>query len=105
MRNPERNSTSKSPSPTFSISSEKENRSANNRPSRLLKSKGGAGMAITARPGKRRRMESLDASNADQLDEVVDTHFYDPDQDMNERRALRKGLRDLNRNLNGLFAL
>lgn len=26
---------------------------------------------------------------------------YDPDQDMGERRRLRKGMRDLSRNLNG----
>jgi hypothetical protein len=62
-------------------------------------------MAPAARPSKRRRTEPLDTENASQvvIDEVADTLFYDPDQDMNERRAVRKGLRDLNRNLNGLF--
>ena len=104
----ERDSTSESPSSPLSISSEKENRSAHNGPSRQLKGKGKADMApSTARPGKRRRMEPLDTESASQaaLNEAVDTLFYDPDQDMNERRALRKGLRDLNRNLNGLSAL
>lgn len=105
MRPSGRNSSSKSPSPQLSISSEKENRSAHNRPSGRLKGKGKAAMAPAARPSKRRRTEPLDTENASQvvIDEVADTLFYDPDQDMNERRAVRKGLRDLNRNLNGLF--
>ncbi|KAH0544630.1 hypothetical protein FGG08_001280 [Glutinoglossum americanum] len=106
MRTPERNSISQLPSsPSLSNSSEKENQSAHNRNSKQLRGKGKGDTATpAARPGKRRRMEPLEASQATQLDEAVDTHFYDPDQDMNERRALRKGLRDLNRNLNGLFA-
>jgi non-structural maintenance of chromosomes element 4 len=61
------------------------------------------------RPGKRRRLDTVEhtsqAAHERHLDEVVDTHFYDPDQDINERRALRKGLRDLNRNLNGSSAV
>ena len=61
------------------------------------------------RPGKRRKVDPIEltsqAAHERHLDEVIDTHFYDPDQDMNERRALRKGLRDLNRNLNGLSAV
>ncbi|KAH0565540.1 hypothetical protein GP486_001073 [Trichoglossum hirsutum] len=96
-------SSSKSPSPQFSISSEKENRSVRSRTPGRLKGKGKAEMAPPAvRPGKRRRMEPLDTESASQvaLDEAVDTLFYDPDQDVNERRAVRKGLRDLNRNLN-----
>jgi non-structural maintenance of chromosomes element 4 len=36
-----------------------------------------------------------------ELDERVDKDFYDPDQDDEERRAVRKGMRDLNKELNG----
>lgn len=35
------------------------------------------------------------------LQEVVDTDYYDPDQDIEERRAVRKNLRELTTNLNG----
>lgn len=30
--------------------------------------------------------------------------YYDPDQDVAERRKIRKGLRDLQREMNGIFA-
>lgn len=30
--------------------------------------------------------------------------YYDPDQDVTERRKIRKGLRDLQREMNGIFA-
>ena len=30
-----------------------------------------------------------------------DKEYYDPDQDQDERRALRKGMRDLAKELNG----
>lgn len=36
------------------------------------------------------------------LEAVNDTRYYDPDQPMEERRAVRKGMRDLGRELNGL---
>lgn len=36
-----------------------------------------------------------------ELDERVDKQFYDPDQDEEERRATRKSMRDLNKELNG----
>jgi non-structural maintenance of chromosomes element 4 len=36
-----------------------------------------------------------------ELDERVDKDFYDPDQDDEERRAVRKGMRELNKELNG----
>ncbi|KAI9779946.1 MAG: nuclear protein [Geoglossum umbratile] len=104
---PVRGSLSQSPAPSPDASSEKENRSVHKSSSRQLRGKGRLDMAPPIdRPGKRRRVEPLDAEHTSQaaherhLDEVVDTHFYDPDQDINERRALRKGLRDLNRNLN-----
>ncbi|WEW55949.1 hypothetical protein PRK78_001384 [Emydomyces testavorans] len=40
------------------------------------------------------------AAHRKRLEEVVDTQFYDPDQDPEERRAVRKGLRDLSTKLN-----
>ena len=38
-----------------------------------------------------------------ELEERVDKDFYDPDQDEQERRAVRKGMRDLNKELNSSF--
>lgn len=35
--------------------------------------------------------------------EVNDTDFYDPDQNEEERRAVRKGLRELVKDLNGMM--
>ena len=57
---------------------------------------------------KRRRLTERGLAATDsktahkrQLQLVNDTDFYDPDQDPEERRAVRKGLRDLARDLNG----
>lgn len=36
------------------------------------------------------------------LQKINDTDYYDPDQDEGERRRVRKGLRDLTRELNGI---
>lgn len=99
-----------SPSPSVSISSDKENRSA--RP--LDKGKGRAPMGPppsvpTTESGnvKRRRTIERDESparnrrrrtvEADEDEEGAAA--YDPDQDIEERRRLRRGLRDLNKNL------
>ena len=38
-----------------------------------------------------------------ELEEAADTQYYDPDQAPEERRAVRKALRDLTRDLNGIF--
>jgi hypothetical protein len=38
-----------------------------------------------------------------ELEERVDRQYFDPDQDVEERRATRKGMRDLAKELNGLF--
>ena len=65
----------------------------------------------TPRTNKRRRVENRDAAMGSQsvhereLEEAADTQFYDPDQSMEERRAVRKGLRDLTRDLNGISSL
>jgi hypothetical protein len=93
-------------SPSASISSDKENRSA--RP--VDKGKGRAPMGPPSVPvaesTKRRRAVERDESPARNrrrrtVEAVEDEEgaVYDPDQDVEERRRLRKGLRDLNKNL------
>ena len=106
-----------SPSPVASVSSDKENRSSTSAsrqdgakaamPPPLLPASNPSPSA-TPRGSKRRRLAERDgAPHASQLaherelEEVSDVQFYDPDQDMRERRAVRKGLRDLTRDLNG----
>ncbi|KAI9822990.1 MAG: nuclear protein [Phylliscum demangeonii] len=62
----------------------------------------------TLRAGKRRRIVADDdgtqlasqVAHARELNVAADTQYYDPDQDMQERRAVRKGFRDLTRDLN-----
>ena len=106
-----------SPSPTASFSSDKENRETAGNPSRQNgKSRAMpppqlpvSDLADRATPGsnKRRRLSERDAPNASQsaharkLAEIGNTDFYDPDQSMNERRAVRKDFRDLSRELTG----
>jgi hypothetical protein len=101
---------SMSPSPTASVSSDKENRSS--RP--LDKGKGraplGSSAVSTPTSGqpKRKRPTEQDASRErsrrrhtvepeNDSDDSLDG--YDPDQNVEERRELRKGLRDLTRTL------
>lgn len=61
----------------------------------------------TSRANKRRRLGERDAPNATQLahqrqlEGAVDTRYYDPDQSIEERRVIRKGLRDLTKELHG----
>jgi hypothetical protein len=38
-----------------------------------------------------------------ELEERIDKQYFDPDQDIEERRATRKGMRDLVKELNGVF--
>ncbi|OAL73420.1 nuclear protein Qri2/Nse4 [Trichophyton violaceum] len=93
------------PSPPTSFSSDKENRSA-----RALQVKKRRSGCLTAPPmssasNKKRRVseqlpEQSQSTHQRRLRQVVDTDFYDPDQDPEERRAVRKGLRDLASNLN-----
>ncbi|KAI9850099.1 MAG: nuclear protein [Thelocarpon superellum] len=112
-------SASLTPSPAVSVSSDKEN-SQSVRASSMEKGKGKAPMgppqaptpgvdsstAYMQRGAKRKRLDVVDdAPSASQmahereLDEVADAQYYDPDQDMTERRAVRKALRDLTRDL------
>ena len=56
--------------------------------------------------GKKRKLQDAQsqpsqARHRRELEERVDKDFYDPDQDEEERRAVRKGMRDLNKELNG----
>lgn len=104
------------PSPAPSTSSNKENHPASkpqpraekantapNRPS--MSSHNGANPTPTSRKRKLHevRTQPSQARHRRELDERVDKEYYDPDQDEDERRAVRKGMRDLNKELNGAF--
>jgi hypothetical protein len=98
---------SMSPSPVGSVSSDKENRSVR---ATADKGKGRVPMGpprIPSPTGKRKRTiereMSTDRNRRRRTVEVdedgADSDNYDPDQDIHERRQLRKGLRDLSRSL------
>jgi hypothetical protein len=100
---------SMSPSPATSVSSDKENRSSRNP---VDKGKGRAPMGPPRPPtsneqGKRKRTAETDTSNertrrrrtVEINEDNPEELDYDPDQDIEVRRRLRKGLRDLNKNL------
>ena len=112
------NISSLSPSPAASFSSDKENREAR------LSSPQGTGAKARAMPppkiptpnsdeapspraSKRRRLSerhppsASQAVHARELQKVGNRQFYDPDQSIEERRALRKEIRDLSKELNG----
>ena len=117
LSRPPINSASLSPSPAASFSSDKENHNASgNLALQNGKSKQKQSpkplTPTSAEPGtpyanKRRRLGERDAPNTSQvsygreLSEMEDTTYYDPDQPMEERRAVRKGIRDLARGLTG----
>ncbi len=65
----------------------------------------GSSSAISGRKRKLQdvRSQPSQARHRRELEERVDKDFYDPDQDEDERRAVRKGMRDLNKELNGSF--
>ena len=104
-----------SPSPAASFSSDKENRQNTTIPSHLRNGKGKnmapPNLPTTAsadsRAHKRRRLGERDAPNPSQLaherqlEQAGNIDYYDPDQSMEERRAVRKGFRDLSRELQG----
>lgn len=109
-----------SPSPAASFSSDKENRQTSSRPSRKNKGKGRSidssqiptptpRVGEQPRSSKRRKISEPDTFNASQavharrLAEAADTQYYDPEQSIAERRALRKDYRDLARELTGMF--
>ncbi|KAK4692249.1 non-structural maintenance of chromosomes element 4, partial [Lecanoromycetidae sp. Uapishka_2] len=105
-----------SPSPAASFSSDKENRQTQTDTSRQDKGKGRAmpppqlpsptlADHEAPRSSKRRKLSERGAPNATQaahenrLAEVGDTQFYDPNQSIEERRAIRKDFRDLSKEL------
>lgn len=105
-----------SPSSVASFSSDKENHArpsnaSSKRKSSELGPPGSSTPVTESSPGtanKRRRFAEhkgkapqSQTAHEKQLEEVNDTQFYDPDQDPEERRAVRKGLRDLTKDLNG----
>ena len=111
------NPQSTSPSPAASFSSDKENRTeARSRPSngksRAMDPPSKLPTTASEEPtseraSKRRRLSERDAPNETQaahqkrLEEAGDRSVYDPDQTIEERRAIRKEYRDLSRELTG----
>ena len=104
---------STSPSSAVSFSSDKENRASL---TRHAKGKGRATLDSptpssvdrpTTHSNKRRKLAertNLDPSQVafqKQKDQVDDKRYYDPEQPMEERRAVRKSIRDLARELAG----
>lgn len=113
------NVASLSPSPTASFSSDKENRAAATSSARASNGKSKAmpppklptptsAEPATPRASKRRKLSERDIPNASQvahqkqLEEHADIEHYDPNQSMEERRSIRKEIRDLSRELNGI---
>ncbi len=112
------NVASLSPSPTASFSSDKENRA--NVTSSVYKSNGKSkampppklptptsAEPATPRASKRRKLAERNVpipsqmAHQQQLEALGDREYYDPDQSMEERRGIRKEIRDLSRELNG----
>ena len=107
-----------SPSPAASFSSDKENRGStaqqgNGKSKAMPPPKlptPALGDNDAPRTNRKRKLAEREAPTASQiahareLDEVGDTQYYDPDQSMEERRAIRKGFRDLSRELTGVHA-
>ena len=104
---------SQSRSPSASVSSDKENRSSITRQSQSSAKSIPATKAPMAtsveQANKRRRLGELEVPNAlsqavpkRQLEMDADNAFYDPDQPMEQRREVRRRLRDLGRQLLGI---
>ncbi|MCJ1393366.1 nuclear protein [Xylographa bjoerkii] len=105
-----------SPSPAASFSSDKENREVSVQLSRNAQGKTkampppklptpGSAEHTPSHTNKRRRLGERDTPNTsyssqqDEVDPDEDLRYYDPDQSMEERRYIRKGYRDLAREL------
>lgn len=110
--------TSLSPSPAASFSSDKENHTSTTRTSRSVNVKAKSmlpprtpGLDLdeggTPRAAKRRKLGERGVPNASQaaheteLEKLGHSQYYDPNQSMEERRAVRKGIRDLSKELIG----
>lgn len=112
------NLSSQSPSPAASLLSDKENQQvqaddtqpnmdrAKNMPPPQTSTLSSANHDLP-RSSRKRKLGEHSVPNASQtahergLAEVGDRRFYDPDQSMDERRAVRKDFRDLSRELTG----
>ena len=107
-----------SPSPAASFSSDKENHSIEPESARQTSRKSStmapqkmltptSAEPSSPRSSKRRRLGERDVPNPSQrahqkeLQETGNAQYYDPDQSMEERRAVRKEIRDLSKELNG----
>ena len=103
-----------SASSAISFSSDKENRGQSKDPDlRGAKRKSASSRMATssaAAPGSSSKKRKLgegsqalpsQAVHRRELEERVDKQYYDPEQDEEERRATRKGMRDLAKELNG----
>lgn len=107
-----------SPSPAASFSSDKENQKSQSDNARRNTGKAknmpppreptsSSANYDSPRSSKKRKLGERNAANASQtahereLAGVGDRRFYDPDQSMDERRAVRKDFRDLSRELTG----
>ena len=90
-------------SPAASFSSDKENRASN---ARRTADKGKAPLEQQEKSNKRRKLGgALEPSQPrfERVREGVDNKaYYDPDQPMAQRRAVRKSFRDLAKELSGL---
>ena len=115
------NPASLSPSPTASFSSDKENRATtqtsrgNNGKTTAMAPPSNLPAANSTEPGsdrasKRRRLSERDAPDAPDssfaagADDPGNTPLYDPDQNIDERRAIRKDYRDLSKELTGTIS-
>ena len=107
------NQPSLSPSPAASFSSDKENRPAAAPQRGKAKSMGPpqtpASDRATPRQNLKRKLGDRDARpnatqamHQQQLDDVGNKDFYDPEQNMEQRRAVRRDYRDLSRELTGI---
>ncbi len=105
-------------SPALSYSSDKENRDHSTRPvprgekrksdtARMAtpSTSAAGGFNKKRKTGDRGQVLPSQAAHRKELEERADKQFYDPDQDEEERRATRKCMRDLAKDLNGMVFL
>lgn len=108
---------SSSPTPSVSFSSDKENRQSTSAAA-TSRGKGKArtmgppdthtSNGPTPRAGKKRKLANraeqpilTQSLHQQHLEEAADKDLYDPDQDIEQRRALKRDYRDLTRELTG----
>ena len=115
--NEEDSTVSPSPTPSTSFSSDKENRqstsaAATSRGKGKARAMGPPNTVTSSGPTPRAGQKRKLADRAEQpnltqslhqqrLEEVAEKDLYDPDQDIEQRRALKRDYRDLSRELTG----